>query len=207
MKFIHKDFFYNYRLAFGKLRQSQVNGIAALLKFIEQDTGWDMLRKDVTIKQIAYMLATVKHECADTWQPIEEYGKGKGKEYGKVIEIRCNGHKKKVAFYGRGYVQTTWKDNYRRMSERYDFDPNPMSNSDNELVCNPDLATEPDNAYILLSEGMREGLYTGKKLSDYINSNKCDYFHARRIINRLDKAKLIEGYAQKLAMVLVQSYG
>ncbi len=26
----------------------------------------------------AYMLATTKHECANTWQPIGEYGKGSG---------------------------------------------------------------------------------------------------------------------------------
>ena len=32
----------------------------------------------VDIRWLAYMMATAKHEVANTWQPIEEYGKGAG---------------------------------------------------------------------------------------------------------------------------------
>ena len=43
---------------------------------------------EVTVDQwIAYMLATSYHETAHTMQPIEEWGKGMGKSYGKKIKI------------------------------------------------------------------------------------------------------------------------
>jgi len=34
--------------------------------------------------------------------------------------------------------------------------------------------------------GMIKGLFTGKKLSDYLTDTKKDYFNARRIINGLN---------------------
>ena len=45
---------------------------------------------------------------------------------------------------------------------------------------------------------MHKGLFTGKKLSDYINATKTDYLNARRIINGVDRADDIKGYAEKL---------
>ena len=42
---------------------------------------------------------------------------------------------------------------------------------------------------------MKEGWYTSKKLSDYINDNKKDYVGARRIVNGTDKAKEIADIA------------
>jgi hypothetical protein len=53
-----------------------------------------------------------------------------------------------------------------------------------------------------MTEGMRRGLFTGKKLSDYIDGDRCDYKNARRIINGLDKWELIQQYAQTLEPTL-----
>jgi len=50
--------------------------------------------------------------------------------------------------------------------------------------------------------GMRAGLFTGKKLADYINAQGCDYRNARKIINALDRADLIAGYAKTLEGIL-----
>jgi hypothetical protein len=47
----------------------------------------------------------------------------------------------------------------------------------------------------IMFKGMNEGLFTGKKLSDYFNDSEENWFEARRIINKLDKAEMIEGYA------------
>ena len=52
---------------------------------------------------------------------------------------------------------------------------------------------------------MRTGSFTGKKLADYINSTTGDYVNARRIINRLDQAAKIKGFAQTFESVLNQS--
>ena len=64
----HTAFFNGYRSAFGRLKQGQVTGIELLGRNMEADTAMTDMR------WAAYMLATVKHECGDTWQPIIERG-------------------------------------------------------------------------------------------------------------------------------------
>jgi putative chitinase len=44
--------------------------------------------------------------------------------------------------------------------------------------------------------GMTKGTFTGKMLSDYFNEETEDWVNARKIINGLDKAELIAGYAK-----------
>ena len=74
---INKESFYKkIRVSlFDKLTQPQVEGMGAILN--EWDRG-----KDEDLRNLAYMLATVYHETARTMQPIEEFGKGKGRDYG-----------------------------------------------------------------------------------------------------------------------------
>ena len=68
MKFNHTTFFNGYKGVYGKVNQQQVSGLDNLLGYIELDS-------EVTdLRWAAYMLATVKHECADTYQPITERG-------------------------------------------------------------------------------------------------------------------------------------
>jgi putative chitinase len=49
--------------------------------------------------------------------------------------------------------------------------------------------------------GILKGLFTEKKLSDYLNKD-TDWINARRIINGLDKAELIAVYAKKFYTAL-----
>jgi hypothetical protein len=44
---------------------------------------------------------------------------------------------------------------------------------------------------------MRDGDFTGMKLSDYITPESVDYVNARRIVNGTDRAEQIAGYAEK----------
>lgn len=177
MKFMF--LFYN---EYGELRPSQQEGIKDLLNFLEADG-------EVTdIRHAAYMLATVKHECAETWCPIEEYGKGTGRKYGSPAE---NGK----IFYGRGYVQLTWADNYKTMGQALDID----------LYNHPELACTPEVAYKVMSRGMRKGSFTGVKLSTYINDKGCDYYNTRKVINALDCAGKIAGYAKAFETMLTNS--
>src|SRR6185369_17418114 len=85
---------------FKTLKDPAQAGLVALLEFIEAD---ELIER---LEWAAYMLATVFHECAGTWQPIEEYGKGKGLKYG-TPDTRTG-----QVYYGRGYTQNTWYDNY-----------------------------------------------------------------------------------------------
>lgn len=183
MKFDREKFFDAYRQQFGSLTQDQVVAIEQLLAAIEDD------RHITDLRHIAYILATIRHESANTFEPIKEIGKGRGHEYGKVDPETGK------IYYGRGYVQLTWRRNYELLGKRLDID----------LVNNPDLALEPDTAWVITSEGMRHGLFTGKDLNDYINEKKCDYVQARRIINGLDRAELIAGYAKRFEVVLKAS--
>jgi hypothetical protein len=56
-----------------------------------------------------------------------------------------------------------------------------------------------------MSYGMRKGAFTGRKLADYISDAGCDYLNARRIINALDQADRIQGFAQDLEGALRRS--
>lgn len=187
MRFDRQKFFDAYTASFGTLKPDPQAGLDALLTAAEAD-------QDITdIRWLAYMLATVKHECAGTWRAIEEYGKGKGRKYGTPVTVTDpEGRSFTNVYYGRGFVQLTWKDNYQAMGQALK----------NRLVYEPAVALNSDVAYRIMSLGMRKGSFTGKKLADYIAGDMCDYLNARKIINGLDQAERIAGYATKLEAVL-----
>jgi putative chitinase len=198
MKFNHTTFFNGYRGVYGKLNTQQVSGLDNLIGYIELDS-------EVTdLRWAAYMLATVKHECADTYQPITERGpKSYFNKYEPGTSIGRNlGNKVKGDGYlyrGRGYVQITGRANYQKLSNDIGL------TGEDDLILNPDHALHPDVAYRIMSYGMRNGVFTGKKLSDYIKGTTCDYTNARRIINRLDQAVKIKGYAVNFESILKNS--
>ena len=131
--------------------------------------------------QIAYILATVKRETGDTFQPVRE-----GDWVGHIsTDDYRRTHYRYYPYYGRGYVQITWEYNYRAYSEKLGTD----------LVTDPDKALDPNNALFILIDGFKNGVFTGKKLIDYVNSSSTDFFHARRCINGLDHAEQIKSFA------------
>jgi predicted chitinase len=135
------------------------------------------------------------HETDRKFLPIEEYGKGKNYDYGEEIEVVDQAGKKyKNVYYGRGYVQLTWEKNYKTIGKALGMGE--------ELHVHPEKVLEPAVAYKIMSYGMRNGTFTGKKLSNYISGTTADYYNARRIINGVDKAQLIQGYAETLEQLL-----
>lgn len=175
---INRNFFFNQvrgRLFGGSLRQSQVAGLLAILDYWEEHY-WN--RDD---RWLAYALATAYHETDRTMQAIEEYGKGRGRAYGKPDRVTGQ------VYYGRGLVQLTWKYNYEAM-ERVFNEP---------LVNSPNLALNLPLAVKIMFHGMEHGTFTGKKFAHYFTDTKEDWVNARRIINGRDKANLIAEYAKK----------
>jgi putative chitinase len=171
-----KEFYKKVRKHFGKLKQSQVEGFEAILDLWDQEGYTDL-------RWLAYLFATVWHETARTVQPIAEYGKGKGRKYGKPDSK--TGH----VYYGRGFVQLTWAENYKKMGKILDL----------PLYEKPEMALELKLAVEIMFEGMLtrksfKGDFTGKSLENYFNKKINDPVGARRIINGTDKAKLIAGY-------------
>jgi putative chitinase len=177
-------------------KPEQVAGAGRLMGFISADSAI------TDLQWFAYMLATVKHECADTWVPIVERGSS---DYFRRYDADTPlGHRlgntadgDGFRFRGRGYVQITGRANYGNLGR--------LLGMGDALVQNPDLALDPNVAYRIMSLGMRNGSFTGKKLSDYINGNSCDYVNARRIINGVDQAEKVAGYAVRIKTVLESS--
>lgn len=142
------------------------------------------------IRWLAYILATVYHETARTMQPIEEYGKGRGKKYG--IKIKMSGVPYETPdkiYYGRGLVQITWYENYNKMGRILKID----------LLRKPELALNMKIAIDILFEGMTRskssfGDFTNKSLDQYFSSKINDPINARRIVNGNDCDKLIADY-------------
>lgn len=128
--------------------------------------------------QAAYVLATAYHETAHTMKPVKE-----------AYWLSESWRKKNLRYYpwyGRGFVQITWEENYIKAGKELDLD----------LTTDPDRVMEPDISADIAVLGSRDGWFTGKKLSDYITLQKSDFVNARRIINAMDKADLIAGYAK-----------
>lgn len=147
------------------------------------------------------MLATSYHETAMTMQPIEEYGKGRGRVYGKKIKHDGQTYifPDKI-YYGRGDVQLTWYENYKRMGELLGI----------PLLEQPELALNPEISARIMVEGMTKGKsnrgdFTGVSLENYFNSSTNDPVRARKIINGLDKASLIASYHEKFLRAIINA--
>lgn len=182
---INRKFFFEHSkniLFDGKFTQGQVNGLNAILdewekNYAKKDDRW-----------LAYMLATAHHETDRKIAPIEEYGKGKGKKYGKKIKLNGTAYTNtNNIFYGRGFVQLTWYENYEKAGKKLKED----------LIQHPELTLTLKNLTMIMFLGMMKGWFTGRKLSVYFNDSKEDWVNARRIINGIDKASLIASYAMK----------
>ena len=166
---INRKFFFDYvraHLFSGSLKQKQVDGLSAILDY------WQVNYANKDDRWLAYALGTAHHETDRTFGPIREYGLGNGKPY--------------YPYYGRGLVQLTWDYNYKKMGTILGLN----------LVANPDLALKLKNAVPIMLIGMDRGIFTGKKLSQYFNPTTDDWYHARRIVNALDKAQLIADYGK-----------
>lgn len=154
----------------------------------------------------AYALATAWHETAHTMQPIREFG---GPAYLKRM-YDITGQRPKLAkgmgntvpgdgvrYCGRGYVQLTWRANYRRAGEKLGY----------PLEGNPELAMRKDIAAQIMRRGMEEGWFTGKAFSHFLPAdgpaNRAAFMSARRIINGRDKEALIADYAVQFQAALV----
>ena len=180
---VNRENFFDKLKQFGLFKsftQAQVDTINGVLDECEKQGITD-------IRQIAYILATPYHECYNPKHPetrltpIMEFG---GTKY--LMS------KKYWPYVARGLSGLTWLANYKKEAKRLGID----------LVGNPDLMLQIPIACESHVYCMSHGSYTGKKLSDYINENKCDFINARRIINGTDKAELIMGYAQKFLEAL-----
>lgn len=182
---MREAFFAEARRRFGRLSQAQVDGINTILAAAEGRQ----------ISHVAYILATAWHETAKTMQPVRETLAATDRQAVARLDQAWKAGKLgsvKIPYWryddtgrtwlGRGYVQLTHRTNYAKAAALVSAD----------LLGDPSLAMRPDIAAKILVEGCTAGIFTGKRLSDYLPG---DYVGARRVVNGTDKAQAIAAYA------------
>jgi hypothetical protein len=171
------------------LKPDQVSGLDAVLA-AAKEAGWPLAFT-------AYALATACHETAYTMQPVREAF--------WLSESWRKTHLRYFPYYGRGYVQLTWKNNYDRADRELGLG--------GSLSKNLDLAMDPAIAAKIMVKGMQEGWFCADKsgnrhtLARHVPADgraaSLDQFtSARRIINGTDKAGKIAGEALKFQAAL-----
>lgn len=141
----------------GKLNQHQVDGMNRIVGYGE--------RWGYKPEHIAYSLATAQKETANWMQPIREGGLRYGPKYTDasakraVAAIHARGIIRtnyalpsgpyRQSYYGRGLIQITWYDNYRKFAKLLK----------QPLDRNPDLALKWPIALDIMYLGLRDGMF------------------------------------------------
>lgn len=192
------------RLFSGSMTQLQASGMRSIVARGQSE--------NTSIRQLAYMLATAYHETAKAMQPVIETRQPGEKTNpsvetairrldaafaaGKLTWVSKPYWRKDAdgkSWLGRGFVQLTHKENYRKLSGPCGID----------LVKDPDAALTLGPAITIMFEGMIHGLFTGRPLSDYIYDKRADYRNARRVINGLESADKVAQYASTFEAALI----
>lgn len=189
-----KIFFDEYRQHLdvdGKLTQTEVYSLDFFL---------DMTNKNIkyfTTEQWAYVYATVFHETAHTFAPVKE-AFNRSEEWRK-LNLRY------YPYYGRGYVQLTWRVNYERYTKILKEDLKVTINKRDDFMI-------PNIAFFVLRHGMKHGNFTGRSIDEFINSdsdvtNPTDrsFRNARTVINGRDRADVIADHAKEFYRILTKS--
>ncbi|MBY5898031.1 hypothetical protein HFN45_32525 [Rhizobium leguminosarum] len=164
----------------------QLAGMKAIIEGFEaQLPGQD-------IRWLAYMLATAFHETAATMEPVREAF--------WLSETWRKTHLSYYPYYGRGYVQLTHKENYKKAGDDVGAD----------LVKTPDLAMRPDYAARVMCIGMKEGWFRGDShgrhtLGRYFSEDVDDLVGARNIINGRE-TKIVAGKETTVAAIIAGYY-
>lgn len=151
----------------GSMTEDQVKGCETIIGVwpAKTDSRW-----------VADGLATGWWETDFTMSPVPEIGRGHGRKYG--LPAGPYGE----IYYGRGLVQLTWEFNYKMVAQKI---------PGCDVYRRPDRALDPEIAAEIMTRGMTEGWFTGRKLEDYfpLADPECaNWTGARRIINGNDHA-------------------
>jgi len=159
--------------------QSLLNNVTELpekilfLVNLAKEFNWDK-------RWIVYLLATIHHETNELYDTFVESGH---------LGSRAIAYRRQLPYYpffSRGFVsQLTGENKYKLFSDLLGID----------LVKDPDLALNPEIAGKILILGMEQGLFTGRKISEFIYGREKDYYGARRVFDGLNYAGKISNYA------------
>jgi hypothetical protein len=183
-------FFAVIRPLFGKITTPQFEGMQAKLEAFAAAGS--------PLAYVAYGFATSFHETGKKMQPVTEIGRGRGKPYGVPGK-----HGKQIP-YGRGDVQLTWDGNYETADDELGLK--------GALLANFDLALDTDISARIMVRGMTEGWFAGDKVGRHKFARYLPakgpttapkFTSARRIINGIDRAEMVAGYAMSFQAALI----
>lgn len=157
------------------ITDEQLEGAEAIARAFDR-------RGDGDERKLAYIIGTAWHESR--LKPLREIRAKQGTEIYQIQEKYWN-----TGYYGRGFAQLTWRDNYAKMSKVVGID----------LVAAPDAALDVAVAADIIVAGMMGGMFTGKALGQYINAQQADYYNARRTLGAImvagqDTATMVQGH-------------
>lgn len=156
------------------------------------------------IADAAYALGTAYLETAHSMQPVREANwlspAAADRYFFRMYDI--NGARPNVAkrlgnihpgdgvkYPGMGFPQVTGLGNYQKAQDVFAI----------PFVAQPRLMMIAENAAKVMAHFMKFGLFTGKKLADYLPRTGPATFEqfkpCRRVINGLDRAADVAGYA------------
>lgn len=130
---------------------------------------------------VAYAFATIEHETAHTFEPIEEI---EGKSQAKKFDYSGGEN-----FFGRGFIQLTHDYNYKDYSSAIGLE--------NKLYEDPNLALDPENAAKIFAVWFKRNVHEISKTGDFVE--------ARNGINGTDKAEDIASVAKKY-LTLIRNF-
>jgi len=185
--FIDRQFFFTRirRLFNNRLDQAQVDGMGTIL------AQWEARLPNGDPRWLAYMFATTFHETARRMTPVRE-----------AYWLSEDWRRRNLAYYpyyGRGYVQLTHLENYKKAGQYVGAN----------LAQFPDLALRLDYAAVIMFVGMEQGWFRRDSqgphsLPRYFNRTVNNPLGARAIINGYEAgvAEAIAGYhAEFLASI------
>ncbi|SEN67559.1 Chitinase class I [Pseudorhodobacter antarcticus] len=142
----------------GRLSQLQVDGLTQIVTYGVQNK--------YSLPDLAYVLATVHHETGRRMQPLREGFTSTNQGAIRAVTALYNKggistnyalpNNRGKSYYGRGLVQITWEDNYRKFEKLLGI----------PLVDQPDLSLEWPHALAILFIGMRDGMFRKGSLHD-----------------------------------------
>lgn len=199
-------FFDAIRPMFGQISPEQVRGVEGVLDAFNEVGDGDQ-------DTLAYCLATGFHESkmvpvregftttdAGARRAVANLAIKRGPNSAVAKYAKPAGPYGHV-YYGRGYPQLTWLDNYAGSSKDAGVD----------LVKNPDAMLDPKISARVLILGIMDGRWNGqgKGLSHYEGDDDflsdTEAAQARRTVNVQDKAVLIAGYHRKFYNALTKA--
>lgn len=161
------------------------------VRHVVEELSKDLEEENMLDKKVlAYALATMEHETAGSFEPVNE-GFYNDEKYGYEpgftgrSEARRRGYGGGEEYFGRGYIQLTHKENYKRIGDKIGVD----------LVKNPELANDPDIAVKILVE-----FFQMRKIDKVIKREGFE--QARRLVNPDGKDKMIAETAQKYLEII-----